>query len=202
MNARNNRIATASGSPYAVGFSFGQQIGYRLGENIEKYIRLGPGKHRQIDRDQLRAGAIPWMRMLPERFQQEMEGLAAGSGVSLEQVAEWCYAEECQPGGCSAFMIQLENYTWVARNNDLWAPELWGYATIRAVDGCIPTIHMGMEAEPRNIPSMNAAVRGIINARLQMAGLQAPTMLVHAKRSLCRRLPTPDTNAWSPHWMN
>jgi hypothetical protein len=155
MNARNNRIATASGSPYAVGFSFGQQIGYRLGENIEKYIRLGPGKHRQIDRDQLRAGAIPWMRMLPERFQQEMEGLAVGSGVSLRQVAEWCYAEECQPGGCSAFMIQLENYTWVARNNDLWARELWGYATVRAVDGCIPTIHMGMEAEPFTSTGLN-----------------------------------------------
>jgi hypothetical protein len=35
----------------------------------------------------------------------------------------------------------------VARNNDLYVPELWGYATIREVDGRIPTINFTMEGD-------------------------------------------------------
>lgn len=33
----------------------------------------------------------------------------------------------------------------MARNNDFYVPELWGYATIREVDGRIPTINFDME---------------------------------------------------------
>jgi hypothetical protein len=36
---------------------------------------------------------------------------------------------------------------WVARNNDSYVPELWGYATIREVEGRIPTINFSMEGD-------------------------------------------------------
>jgi hypothetical protein len=35
----------------------------------------------------------------------------------------------------------------VARNNDFHVPELWGYVTIREVDGRIPTINFSMEGD-------------------------------------------------------
>jgi len=35
----------------------------------------------------------------------------------------------------------------VARNNDLYVPELWGFVTIREVDGRIPTINFVMEGD-------------------------------------------------------
>jgi hypothetical protein len=154
MTTSHPRIAQASGSPYAVGFSLGQQIGMQLGENIAHYLQQGPVGQRGISLPQLREGALAWMRSLPVRFQQEMEGLAAGAGIPLQRVAEWCYAEECPPG-CSAFMIELNGQVWVGRNNDLWAPHMWGYATIRAVDGLIPTINLGMQAEPFTSTGMN-----------------------------------------------
>ena len=43
--------------------------------------------------------------------------------------------------------ILFENKVWVARNNDSYVPELWGYATIREVEGRIPTINFSMEGD-------------------------------------------------------
>ena len=36
---------------------------------------------------------------------------------------------------------------WVGRNNDLSVPELWGYMTVREVDGRIPTISFSMQGD-------------------------------------------------------
>jgi hypothetical protein len=154
MAAFHPRITQASGSPYAVGFALGQQIGVRLEENITRYLQQGPVGQRGLELLRLREGALGWMQSLPVRFQQEMEGLAAGAGIALQRVAEWCYAEECPPG-CSAFLIKMNGQVWVGRNNDLWAPDLWGYATLRAVEGRIATINLGMEAEPFTSTGMN-----------------------------------------------
>jgi Acyl-coenzyme A:6-aminopenicillanic acid acyl-transferase len=142
------RIYHARGSARAVGFANGRRLGPRLEQNIRHYIEQGPGRHTALDWDLLRSGALPWLRRLPERFQAELEGLAAGAGLPLQRIAEWCYVEECAPRGCSAFLCTTGGQTWVARNNDLWVPDLWGYATIREVEGCLPTIGFGLEGEP------------------------------------------------------
>lgn len=141
------RTYHVKGSPREVGFALGQALGARLERNIARYIETGPARHGVIDRERLRNGALPWLRGLPQRYQEEFEGLAEGANVPLQRLAEWCFVEECVQDGCSAVVCLLEGRAWVARNNDLWAPDLWGYMTIREVDDRIPRIDFGLEGE-------------------------------------------------------
>ena len=73
--------------------------------------------------------------------------MARGSGVPLHRIAEWCFVEQCVDSGCSALVCTIDGRAWVARNNDLWAPRMWGYLTVREVEGRLPTAIFGMDAE-------------------------------------------------------
>ena len=90
---------------------------------------------------------MPWLRTLPQRFQDELEGLAEGANLPLQRVAEWNYVESCVDDSCSGFVGRLGPHVWVARNNDMFAPDVWGYATIREVTGRIPTLSFGQEGD-------------------------------------------------------
>jgi hypothetical protein len=141
------RIYRVKGSPREAGLALGRALGERLAQNVERYIETGPARHGSLDRQRPRSGALPWLRSLPQRYQEEFEGMAEGSGVSLQRLAEWCFVEECAGNGCSALVCLLEGSAWVARNNDIWAPDLWGYVTVREIDGRIPTMGFGLEGE-------------------------------------------------------
>lgn len=149
------RITHARGSARDVGAALGRKAGPRLERTIARYLRHGPGRHGCVDWTRLRQGALQWLRTLPTRFQEEMEGLAEGSGVPLQRVAEWSFVEQCVSGGCSAFVCDLAGDLWVGRNNDICVPDLWGYVTIREVEGRIPTISFGMESETFTATGIN-----------------------------------------------
>ena len=151
-----NRILHAQGPPRQVGATIGKALVDRLKDNIDRYIANGPAKHGSIDWQRLREGALPWLRSLPRRFQDELEGMAQGANIPLQRLAEWCFVEECVKTGCSGFVWRLSGNVWVGRNNDIWAPEQWGYVTIREVDDRIPTISFGMEGEPFTATGVNA----------------------------------------------
>jgi hypothetical protein len=53
----------------------------RLARTIDRYIAIGPASHGTVDLDELHRGALPWLRRLPARYQDELEGMAEGSGV-------------------------------------------------------------------------------------------------------------------------
>lgn len=142
MNDYLDRIHHFKGNPYEIGFTAGRAFGNKLEKTINRYI---VSQEDSKDLEKLHAGALPWLRSLPKRFQDEFEGLAEGAGISLQHIAEFAYIEECDTKQCSGAVYLLENQAWVARNNDFYVPELWGYATIREVDGRIPTIHFDME---------------------------------------------------------
>jgi hypothetical protein len=97
--------------------------------------------------DRLRSEAIPWLRSLPERFQDEFEGLAEGANLSLQRIAEWAYVDQCIQEECSGFICFLKGHAWVGRSNDFFVPELWGTMTIREIEKRIPTISFGMEGD-------------------------------------------------------
>ncbi len=103
-----------------------------------------------------RAAALAWVRGLPDRFQEELEGMALGSGLPLQKLAEWAYVEEWQESHCSGFICVLKGQAWVARNNDTFVPGMWGYATIREVAGRIPALSFGMEADVFTPTGINA----------------------------------------------
>ena len=146
MNNTNNRILRFSGAPYDIGYAAGRELGVKIEETINRYV-AGMRSSLDIDTEKLHAGALPWLRSLPQRFQEEYQGMAEGANLSLQCLAEWSYIEECETKQCSGAVYISDNRAWVARNNDAYVPELWGYATIRAVDGRIPTIGFSMQGD-------------------------------------------------------
>lgn len=147
MSQISDRIGHYRGSAREIGIAKGRALGSRLGQNIRRYIQRRPASPEALDLDKLREGALPWLRGLPARFQDELEGMAEGAGISLQQIAEWTYVEECVQDGCSGFICLLDGHAWVGRNNDMFVPELWGYASIRELEGRIPTITFGTEGD-------------------------------------------------------
>jgi hypothetical protein len=143
----SKRIYHLQGTPFEIGYAMGQALGMRLEANIELYIqeRLLPGV--EIDEELLRTGSLTWLDSLPPRFREEFEGLAQGSGLPLQRLAEWAYREVLLESQCSGVICLLDGHAWVARNNDFFKSELWGYVTIREVSGRIPAISFGLEGD-------------------------------------------------------
>ena len=138
------RIHHFKGAPYEIGLAIGRTLANRLEQTFTHYINAMADSS---DMEKLHAGAMPWLRGLPKRFQDEFQGVAEGANVPLERLAEWAYIEECEKKECSGAICVFNNHAWVARNNDTFVPELWGYAMIREVDGRIPTIDFTMEGD-------------------------------------------------------
>ena len=144
MNDYRERILHFKGSPYEIGLAAGRALGVKLEQNINHYLA---SRAHASDMTKLRQGALPWLRGLPKRFQDEFEGIAEGANLPLQRLAEWSYIEECETPHCSAAVGLFGERAWVARNNDTYVPELWGYASIREVDGRIPTITFSIEGD-------------------------------------------------------
>jgi hypothetical protein len=144
MNNHLDRICHFKGNPREIGLAAGRMLGNGLEQKLDYYIANQPIPK---DMQKLHSGALPWLRSLPHRFQQEFEGLAEGANIPLQRLAEFAYIEECDITQCSAAIYPFENKLWVARNNDSYVPELWGYVTIREVEGRIPTINFSMEGD-------------------------------------------------------
>jgi hypothetical protein len=145
--APSGHVAHFAGTAREVGVAAGRALGPRLDANIARYLRERPQSPDALDWAELRRGALPWLRTLPDRFQDELEGLAEGACVPLQAVAEWNYVEQCVDDGCSAVVGWIDGHAWVARNNDMFVPGIWGHATIREIKGRIPTLTFGQEGD-------------------------------------------------------
>ena len=73
INDHLNRICHFKGNPREIGFAIGRMLGNRLEQSLKHYIANQPVPK---DMEKLHAGALPWLRSLPLRFQEEFEGMA------------------------------------------------------------------------------------------------------------------------------
>ncbi len=149
MDQYAHRIHHLRGTARDIGFAMGHIFGERLEQNITRYIaEFGEADAKfSIDRERLEHEALAWLHSLPQRFQDEFYGLAAGAQLSLQRVAEWFFIEQCAILRCSSTVSIVNGHAWVARNNDTVAPGMWGYVSIREVAGRIPTITFGREGD-------------------------------------------------------
>jgi Acyl-coenzyme A:6-aminopenicillanic acid acyl-transferase len=147
MNNYRNRIYSLKGSPFEIGLVMGRILGTRLEANIECYCRERAPTDARLNDEAWRSSALPWLRNLPDRFLAEFEGLAQGASLPLQRLAEWAYLDYFLDHQCSGGILTMDGKAWVVRNNDMYAPGLWGYASIRQVTGRIPTISFGMEGD-------------------------------------------------------
>jgi len=146
INEITERLRHLKGTPREAGLSLGLAMGERLDVNIHRYIDACL-RSSSADIRQLEKGALPWFENLPVRYREEMEGISESSGIPLQRLAEWYYVSELTDIGCTGVIVSTGNQVWVARNNDMWAPELWSYACICEITGRIPTITFGMEGD-------------------------------------------------------
>jgi predicted choloylglycine hydrolase len=151
------RYLRVSGTPYQVGLIMGEALESQLANDIDHYLNNGPLKFGEIDPQNLTEGAMAWFDSLPRRFRKELEGLADGSGVPLQRIAEWNYADADSTRGCTGFLIRRDGEIWLGRNNDLWVPDLWGYAVRRQITGRLGTINFGMRGELFAATGLNQA---------------------------------------------
>jgi hypothetical protein len=98
MNNHLDRIQHFKGSPHEIGFVAGRTLGAKLEQTINHYIA---SREYASDMTKLHQGALPWLRRLPKRFQDELEGMAEGANLPLQRLAEWSYIEECESKRCS-----------------------------------------------------------------------------------------------------
>jgi hypothetical protein len=155
MGTTPRQIPRFSGTPREVGRAVGRALGPRLEDNIARYLRDRPQPREALDVAELRRGALPWLRTLPLRFQDELEGLAEGAHLPLQRVAEWNYVESCLDEGCSAFVGRIGEHVWIARNNDMYVPGVWGHAIVRELTGRIPTLCFGAEGSVFTATGLN-----------------------------------------------
>ncbi len=147
MTAASDHVHRYAGTPREIGRAAGRSLGSRLERTIERFMAERPRHARALDLAELRRGALPWLRTLPKRFQEEFEGLAEGAKLPLQRLAEWNYIEVCIDDGCSGLVGRLDGHLWLARNNDAFVPGIEGDVTIREVTGRIPTIAFGMPGD-------------------------------------------------------
>jgi hypothetical protein len=156
---QGHTIRRFAGTPAQVGLAHGRALGPRLDSIINNYVG-GLIRSYRIDLDKLRAGALPWLNTLPERYREELAGMAEGAQLPLVRLAEWYYVELCVPWGCSSAVGLIDGRAWIARNNDAdWIraePGLWGHAVIREIDGRLPTMIFGLEGDCFGASGVNA----------------------------------------------
>jgi hypothetical protein len=140
--AATDRIFHIRGrNAYDLGVNLGRLIGPRLTESIQQHFAARLPEKPKLSGDRsFQEAAMKFMNRLPDRFRDELQGLSMGARVPLERLAEWIYLEPYLESGCTGAVCLFDGRAWVARNNDFFAPHLWGYATIRELSNRIPTI--------------------------------------------------------------
>ncbi|MGH2748423.1 MAG: C45 family autoproteolytic acyltransferase/hydrolase [Actinomycetota bacterium] len=129
-----------------IGAAHGRALGPELRATIDAYLG-GLASRGVLDVERLHAGALGWLETLPDFYREEMEGMAEGSGVPLEDITRFNYAELCL-NGCSGAVCMVDGKAWVARNNDADPFEgLWGDVVIRDVVDRIPTLAIGLKGD-------------------------------------------------------
>lgn len=151
------RIIRSAGSPYETGVQTGCQLGPDFAVYIDQYLSTGPYLRPHFNRQRHQEISMAIFASYPDRFRQELEGLAQGAGIPLKKVTEWVTAETCMSAACSGFLLHDGEKTWIGRNNDLWSPHLWGFARHRAVSHRIPVTTFGLAGDAFSATGYNQA---------------------------------------------
>ncbi len=113
MSEHGGGVCVFRGTATEVGFAQGRQLGPRPEANTSQYLRERHGHFSPGEQSHFRAQAVDWVRNLPSRSQEELEGMALGAGLSLQRIAEWAFVEEWLSRGGNGAACLLNGQTWV-----------------------------------------------------------------------------------------
>ncbi|HAE88143.1 TPA: hypothetical protein DCG86_09000, partial [Candidatus Marinimicrobia bacterium] len=80
------RIIRSAGSPYETGVQTGRQLGPDFAVYIDQYLSTGPYLRPHFNRQRHQEISMAIFASYPDRFRQELEGLAQGAGIPLKKV--------------------------------------------------------------------------------------------------------------------
>ncbi|MEM7622857.1 MAG: C45 family autoproteolytic acyltransferase/hydrolase, partial [Planctomycetota bacterium] len=188
------------GPPGESGFVHGRLIADLLSPAfVEAYLRrLAPINRFTLD--DVRVQASRWLDGLPVNFQEEIDGMARGSGRPLAEVAAFLYADiaratrdvavnhaydavrdpelgNARGPMCSAVVSNANRCRWASRNCD------WLTATLMRGTSCV------VHAVPNRIPVMAVGIRGDIDID---TGMNAEGLWLHLHTLLAKDDPPRD----------
>ena len=176
-------VCQVPGPPRDAGYAHGVMLRDVLASGFREPYADTLAAINRCDRGDMHAQAERWFAGLPEHFQEEIDGMAAGALVPRELTAEFLYADIARAtrvgaddamspirdegdGGpmCSATIVGVERTPWVARNCD------WLSATLTRGTACV------VHAVPHRIPVMAVGIRGDIDVD---TGMNAERVWLH-----------------------
>ncbi|MBF0108263.1 MAG: NUDIX domain-containing protein [Magnetococcales bacterium] len=117
------KVLNLQGTPYEQGIQHGQYLKHEIHDAFDHCVkRWGMNRHRW-DLDQLITFAHHCHQQAQPRFQEEIKGIADGSGINFDHLLSWNYLDDFWENiHCSAFAVHGPGTTRgrmiVGRNND------------------------------------------------------------------------------------
>ena len=122
--SRGTLTIKADGSPFQVGFTYGEKARDKILQNITRYrniLQLTTGYSWEKLNEMSKKGSEE-IRSFNEKALQVMEGISQGAKIPLEDIITLNYRYELlfsQRSSCTSIGVQTENLSLVAQNWDL-----------------------------------------------------------------------------------
>jgi hypothetical protein len=144
------------GRPMEVGYAHGRSVRQTLRTNLEAYID-GLTRSGMLDVEKMRRDCMPWFETVPPHFREEMEGVACGAEIALDDMVQWLYGSAYAADGCTSVVAAIEGRTWIAHNNDWhdFGSHRWTAAVVRHVKGRIPSLTFGLQGDVCAVVGIN-----------------------------------------------
>ena len=139
-------IRIEADDPYSAGVRLGESLGRSFGAYLEDYIAARILAAKNCAKP-LETHAVAWISSLPQHICDRFRGLSKGSGIPFERISYWGYLEVALSQGCSSIICRSKGKVWIGHNNDTFVPQLWGYITVLAIKGRIPTMYFGLAGD-------------------------------------------------------
>ncbi|MCE5238262.1 C45 family autoproteolytic acyltransferase/hydrolase [bacterium] len=134
LTATRFAVVEMSGTPYEMGLAHGKRCQALIKRLVRKFDdMMMPAAYHEAGREVVR-GAMPIVQREAPDLYEETEGIAAGAGMSVEDIFRLNCASEvhawrgCKdleavttvPDGCTSFAVEHEGSSLVAWNMDWW----------------------------------------------------------------------------------
>ncbi|MEC9373603.1 MAG: C45 family peptidase [Planctomycetota bacterium] len=142
-------VVRLRGNPGDMGYEHGALLRPMVDAVFDRYMAAMAASTR-VDAARTVELAQAWMAGLPAHVREEMAGMAAGMGRSVEEVAAFLYADIARGGAaCSGMVAPGRGGMWVARNCDWRRGTLMRGVSVvvHEVPGRIPCMGMGINGD-------------------------------------------------------
>ncbi len=148
MSAHPCDLLRFEGSPADVGYAHGTVLRASLRKNLQAYNE-SMRRAGVLDVRKVRREWASWFDTVASHYRQELEGIARGAEIPLDDMVQWLYGSAYAVQGCTSVIASIDGRTWIAHNNDWYdfGSHRWTAAIVRHIDGKIPHLTFGLQGD-------------------------------------------------------